>query len=70
MMPARSTDISLMLFHIVDGSLGVKTFVISIGISVLCLFLITDTLHLHGVEWLAVLNHFSSPEELVDVQMA
>lgn len=27
MMPARSTDISLMLFHIVDGSFGVMTFV-------------------------------------------
>lgn len=40
-----------------------------VGISVLCLFLIMDTLHMHGGELLAVLDHSSLPEELIDVLM-
>lgn len=37
--------------------------------NLLCLFLTMDTLYMHGVEWLAVLDHSSLPEELINVQM-
>lgn len=56
MMPARPTDVSLILVQCCGRKLWYQDFCLLVGISVLCLFFITETLHMPGVEWLAVLD--------------